>query len=219
MGVGAALREPLTALMDALAPQRCAGCGAAGAALCGGCVEVVAELPVPLLGGVRAAFPYEDVVRRVVHRGKFRDCRSALRALAWIGAERLVPPSGAAVVAVPLAPARQVERGYNQAAVVADVFARFHRLTRRDPLQRVRETAPQSTLDRVARRANVAGAFVATEVRGQTVWLVDDVRTTGATTTAAARRCCSPGARSRRGRGARRGALGIRAARAMACEN
>ena len=149
---------------------------------------------MPLMAGVRAAFPYEDVVRSVVHRGKFRDCRSALRALSWLGAARLFPPAGAVVTAVPLAPDRRVERGYNQAEVVADAFARFHRLPRHDVLRRVRETVPQSTLDRPARRANVAGAFVATGGRGQTVWLVDDVLTTGATTAAAREALLSAGA-------------------------
>ncbi|HEX4756218.1 MAG TPA: ComF family protein, partial [Candidatus Dormibacteraeota bacterium] len=53
-------------------------------------------------------------------------------------------------------------------------------------LERIRETPPQSTLDRPARQANVAGAFaVRAQARDATVWLVDDVRTTGATTAAA----------------------------------
>jgi predicted amidophosphoribosyltransferase len=103
-----------------------------------------------------------------------------------MGAARLTPPPGAAVVAVPLAGRRAAERGYNQAEVVAAAMADFHRLRCARLLARVRDTPPQSTLDGPARRANVAGAFAASaQARGATVWLVDDVLTTGATTAAA----------------------------------
>ncbi len=152
-------------------------------------------MPQPILTGVRAAFAYRDEVRSVLHRGKFRDCRAALRALAWMGAARLQPPPGAVVVPVPLARRRAVERGYNQAEVVARAFAGFHRLPLRGLLERTRETLPQSSLDRPGRQGNVAGAFRAPAVAaGATAWLVDDVLTTGATTAAAREALLAAGA-------------------------
>jgi ComF family protein len=175
-----------TAILDSLAPSRCAGCGGSGAALCEPCVVAIEATPQPVLIGARAAFAYRDEVRGVLHHGKFRDCRRALRALAWMGASRLAPPSAAVVVAVPLAPRRAAERGYNQAEVVASAFAGFHRLPQARLLERVRETPPQSALDRQARQVNVSGAFAASAgAVGATVWLVDDVLTTGATTAVA----------------------------------
>ena len=113
----------------------------AGQPLCEACVAGLEATPPPLIGGVRAAFAYEEEVRQVLHHGKFRDCRSALRALAWLGAPRLAPPRGAVVVPVPLAPRRLAERGYNQAAVVATAFADFHRLAVAPLLARTRDTA------------------------------------------------------------------------------
>lgn len=154
--------------------------------LCSACVEAVTVAPPPVLRGARAAFAYRDEVRSIVHRGKFRDARGGLRALAWLGAARLEPPPGAVVAPVPLAARRVRERGYNQAEVVASAFATFHRLPLRSLLVRSRDTPAQSTLTRQARAANVAGAFGAvTAVAGASVWLVDDVLTTGATTASA----------------------------------
>ena len=174
------------AVLDSLAPARCASCGDPGHGLCEACAAFLESAPPPLIAGVRAAFAYEGEVREILHHGKFRDCRTALRALAWVGAPRLTPPPNALVVPVPLAGRRLTERGYNQAEVVAAAFADFHRLPIARLLARTRETPPQSTLDRPARQASVAGAFVARpEVDGSSVWLVDDVLTTGATTQSA----------------------------------
>jgi ComF family protein len=176
----------LASLLDSIAPSRCAGCGRTGRALCEDCVDLIQATPLPIVAGAAAAFEYGEEVRRIMHHGKFRDCRAALRAVAWVGAERLAPPVGAVVTPVPLGRRRAVQRGYNQARVVAQAFADFHRLQLVDLLERTRHTPAQSTLDRSARQANVAGAFVASAVAsGLTVWLVDDVLTTGATTASA----------------------------------
>ena len=53
-------------------------------------------------------------------------------------------------------------------------------------LRRERDTPPQVGLPRDARRTNVRDAFRATRAAPSVVWLVDDVRTTGATAHACA---------------------------------
>ena len=145
-------------------------------------------LPQPALARGTAAFPYSGAVRAVLWRGKFRDHRSALRLLADLAATRLAPPSPAAVVVpVPLAASRRRGRGYNQAEVAARVIADHHGLEVAPCLlRRRRDTAEQSRLDAASRAVNVASAFEASDAAaGLTVWLVDDVVTTGATTDAA----------------------------------
>lgn len=184
-------------LLDAFAPERCAACGdVARAAVCDGCESALAALPLPAAmplgsGLVHAAFPFEARAREVVHAGKFQGNRRALRRLAEIAVDRLdlsAPPCADAVVAVPLGRRRWRQRGYNQAAVVAEVIAAAAAVPHLEGLVRSRETMPQTRHDAAARRANVAGAFAwrGAGLAGARLLVVDDVVTTGATADAAA---------------------------------
>ncbi|MCX5541714.1 ComF family protein [Paraburkholderia sp. CNPSo 3076] len=101
------------------------------------------------------------------------------------------------VVPVPLSRERLIERGYNQAWQIARPLAR--RLgTHADAtlVRRILHTAPQSKLDREARRRNVGRAFALTRpLSGQHVGVVDDVMTSGATLDALAHTLKAAGAR------------------------
>ena len=85
------------------------------------------------------------------------------------------------VVPVPLHPRRRRERGFNQAADLAQHLGLpvVQALTRHKP------TPSQTTLHATERHQNMHGAFRVstrmTGLRGAAVMLVDDVRTTGAT--------------------------------------
>jgi len=107
-------------------------------------------------------------------------------------------PARAVLVPIPLARERERERGFNQAALVAERVARGLGAPLRERwLARTRATAPQTELDAVERRANVRGAFVAsTAAAGADVVLVDDVLTTGATAGECARALRAAGAAS-----------------------
>lgn len=98
---------------------------------------------------------------------------------------------------MPLAHARLVARGFNQAWEMTRPLARALGVAAAPTLmRRVADTAPQSRLDRSARRRNVASAFrVTMPVHGLHIGLVDDVMTSGATLEAAARALKAAGAR------------------------
>jgi ComF family protein len=97
-----------------------------------------------------------------------------------------------AIIPMPLAPQRERERGYNQIAfVLKQAPLRDTGITlRTDLLMRVIETPPQTRLSRDMRLKNVKGAFAVpdgADLSHLHIFLIDDVTTTGATLTEAAR--------------------------------
>jgi ComF family protein len=105
------------------------------------------------------------------------------------------------VLDVPLHPARQRERGYNQAALLADSLAQTLGSPRLSgALRRLRPTAPQSGLTARARRQNLANAFGVARpaaLEEREVLVVDDVLTTGSTLEACLSVLRESGARAR----------------------
>lgn len=149
----------------------------------------------------RAACAYEGVAKECVVQLKYHRQLGLVGPMArqMLAAARTLPPVAAeALVPVPLHAARQRERTFNQAGVLAESLGAAlglpvlaHALLRR------RATAPQHTLEAPARRANVAGCFAIRQpalVRGRSLLLVDDVVTTGATAQACARALRAAGA-------------------------
>ena len=103
------------------------------------------------------------------------------------------------LTAVPLAPARLRERGFNQALEIARSFGRVRGLrTDAAAIRRTRSGLPQAQLGPGSRRTNIAGAFEATpsRVAGRAIWVVDDVITTSATLHSVALALKHAGARS-----------------------
>ncbi|HEX3147865.1 MAG TPA: phosphoribosyltransferase family protein [Gemmataceae bacterium] len=102
------------------------------------------------------------------------------------------------VVPMPLHWRRRLRRGFNQAELLAAPIAQLLGVELQIGwLQRIRATKSQLQLSKTERRTNLAGAFrCATRARlnGLTVLLVDDVLTTGATASEAARALKAGGA-------------------------
>jgi ComF family protein len=94
-----------------------------------------------------------------------------------------------ALVPVPLHPARLRQRTFNQADEIARPLARSLSLPLLfQGIRRLRDTEPQTTLDRQARLFGLSRAFAVTEdaVCGLNLAIIDDVITTGATVNALA---------------------------------
>ncbi len=150
--------------------------------------------------------PYDGSLRVVIHALKFSGRRRAAARLAELllaseAVLRLVATSDL-LVPVPLYERRLRERGFNQAALIAQELARRSgREWCPDALVRRLDTAPQAGLSAAARRRNVREAFAVpskAKVAGRTVTLVDDVVTTGATAFACGRELVAAGARELR---------------------
>ena len=103
------------------------------------------------------------------------------------------------IVPVPLHPARERERGFNQAELLAEWLSDHLSLPLRPALQRIHYTTTQTAFDRSERMQNLRGAFRLRkkgDVRNLRVLLIDDVLTTGSTLSECARVLKEAGAHS-----------------------
>ena len=143
------------------------------------------------LNRLRSAAAYEGPIETAIHRFKYQGWRRLAVPLAELMAERLVVEGLAApaIVAVPLHPARQRQRGFNQAELLArQLRVRLWSTETVGRLIRIRATPPQVGHDRRWRADNVRGAFRwdGPPLNGRPILVVDDVATTGATLDACA---------------------------------
>jgi predicted amidophosphoribosyltransferase len=203
------------ALADLVLPRTCAGCAVPGADLCRRCRALLTRpqlaqprrhppgFPPTVAAGAYAG-PVRPAVNAFKEHGRAELAGPLGRALALAVAAVLsaVPeagPGGVLLVPVPSSAAAVRRRGRDHVRELADAAcaelriaglpARTTRLLGRGTGRRVRDSAG---LDAVQRRANLAGRFRVQPVRGgllrgSRLVLVDDVVTSGATLTEAAR--------------------------------
>ena len=189
---------PCWASFAPITPPWCATCGVPVpsdiVARCAACRD-----ETPAFDYARAAATYGGAVREAVHALKFGGRQSLARPLGDLIAEQCARTSilPEALVPVPLARARERERGFNQATLLAERLGeRLGIRVRAGWLVRLRATEAQSDLSASERRVNVANAFAAAgAVAGRDVAIVDDVITTGATAGECARALRLAGAR------------------------
>jgi ComF family protein len=152
------------------------------------------------LSSVRAPFAYEGAARTAVLTLKFRSGRYLAPLMGELLCDALDrrPLQADIVVPVPLAPGRLRQRGFNQAALLAEyVAAGVGGVLAADALER-RARPAQQTLGAAARLANLTGTITCArpdEIAAKHVLIVDDVVTTGATVSACAETLAEAGAR------------------------
>jgi ComF family protein len=142
-----------------------------------------------------ASYRSRGVVRKLVHDFKYGRQRHLRYPVAeWLGETlddpRLRGRRFDVIVPVPLHPARERERGFNQATLLAELLASKAALPLRAVLERIRYTTTQTAYDRAERMENLHDAFRLRknrDVRELRVLLIDDVLTTGSTLSECAR--------------------------------
>jgi len=159
---------------------------------CGGCLR-----RPPRFDRVEApwryAFPVDSLITRFKHQAKWPLGRLLGELLSHhllhAFDEGLARPD--LLLPVPLAERRQRQRGFNQAALLAQWLSEQLQLpVQHHWLQRLIDTPAQQQLDAATRKRNLHRAFAlgpASAVSGRHLALVDDVLTTGATAESLAR--------------------------------
>ena len=143
-----------------------------------------------------ASCPYEAAVKEMIHKFKYNNKIGLEKQLAQLmirfTQDYHLPVSHCDyIIPIPLSSAKLREREFNQAEMLADSLAIYFNLKMLDNnLVRLQNTAPQANLDKAARWRNIQGAFRLNNpeaVQEKTVLLIDDVLTTGATASEAAK--------------------------------
>lgn len=204
------MKRAIRWLLDLLYPPKCTFCRRllqkGEEEICNACRV---KLPVfsgslpagPYISDGTAALFYRETVRESLLRYKFQGlahydvCYGRLLSAACV---RLPLGGIDAVTWTPVSRKRRRKRGYDQSRLLAKQLSRRLDKPLSSTLRKVRDNPPQSTLsDADARRANVLGVYEAdahAEILGKTFLLVDDILTTGATASEAARTLLLSGA-------------------------
>lgn len=187
--------------LDILFPRNmvCLVCGVPsyGEALCASCRKklILAACrndvdPDVFIEGVGCAWYHEGVPRKLVHRLKYDAIADAAEVLATgiadLAREKSLPED-MVVTSVPMPKKRLRERGIDHGRTLAEAVARALSLPYEQLLARVGRSHTQRGLNRAQRLRNLTDAFTAAPLHGETVLLIDDVLTTGATALTCAR--------------------------------
>ncbi len=188
-------------LLSVISPPECFGCGLEGRLICSDCrAKLVIKAPTcwrcnrltPIgqtcpscrhaapLSGVTVAAYYDGPVKDLIQALKYGHLADgAVEAASLL--TPLLEPKFDLVTAVPTAPSRRRQRGYNQAELIARQVASQLALPYLPTLARL---APESQVGHTKRERleQIKAAFYAPKLLpGQAILIIDDVLTTGAT--------------------------------------
>jgi ComF family protein len=194
---------------DNFAFARCRLCGhrVLNYGLCNGCANDLPVLgrrlsiPDPnvrlLWGGFRYAFPIDRLIAEAKYHGGVGTAK-LLGHLLFRQLEDRADELPELLIPIPMPWPRLLNRGYNQAQILAnEIGRRLNIPVRTDVLLRKGWQPPQRGLSAQQRAQNLRGVLrLKTPIAGRRIAIIDDVYTTGATTRAAASVLTRAGAES-----------------------
>jgi len=182
-----------TCTTDYLHPElgRCRKCGKLILSEKQDCLDCEAGKGPKHLDQVTAWGHYSGGLREFIQTIKFKAHPRRLMEIARPFSDWAISqlPAVDGIVAVPMHVSRLAERGFNQAEVIASALHWELGLPILRGLERIEPTLSQVPLSRQERLHNLKDAFAVLQTgnfEGRSVWLVDDVTTTGATLEAVA---------------------------------
>ncbi len=192
-------------------PHSCELCGTVltrrdEGGICPPCENTLSLIAAPFSEGEKrpldrifAACYYEDKIKDLLRAFKFRRQRMLEATFLRLLEKRLEGQDKSrwdAVAPVPMPASKEMERGFNQSALLARGLARrLQKNFLKNALAVARQPQQQSKLNKMDRRENVKGLFRASkQVSEKSILLVDDIFTTGETAAECARTLKEAGA-------------------------
>ena len=180
---------------DILFPVRCPYCEIVIHKTEYACESCKKQFPSPAIikyavGGYKCTspFPYDGIFKKAVKKFKFGNKGGYAKQLAFPMVQSILESYQGVnfdlITCVPMHKKRLIERGYNQAEILATELARLLNIpVASDVIKRIKNTLPQKNLDDKTRYLNLNNAFQIANsvVEYKSVILVDDIYTTGAT--------------------------------------
>ena len=197
-------------LLSLLFPPRCVLCRKllreAETGLCHKCRQNTPEVTqiknhIPFVARSTALWYYKDDARKSLLRFKFYNRRGYAGTYGALLAMKISKdiPDFDLLSWIPIAPQRRRRRGYDQVQLIAQAVCAELDLPLVPTLRKIRNAPPQSSIrSPAARKANILGAYTAEnkeQLQGKRILLLDDILTTGATSSEAARTLLIAGAK------------------------
>ena len=193
------IHTALDKIASFLFPAKCLGCRLGGEFLCMACRKKVRAPCAGVPPGLEKLLSYGNyengILREALRRFKYHGTYDITPTFAEM-LEELIRPhlgeaEGAVVIPIPISKERLRERGYNQAELLAQSLAeKISRPLENKVLLKIKNTPSQTSLSGRERILNVRDSFAVRnpeKISGREIILIDDISTTGATLSEAAR--------------------------------
>lgn len=193
------IQKTKTEVLDTIFPKKCVGCFKIGQWLCADCFQKI-QKERPIIHQIDQIKVYacglyknkilQNIVNYIKYSGITDLSDTASQLMASL-ASVYIFDSIDVITAIPLHPKKEAERTFNQAEIIARDIAKLLDSDYQNLLLRSKFTASQTHLSDEDRKANINGIFKVDQnskqkIVGRTIFLVDDVITSGATISEAA---------------------------------